>query len=328
MVAKNFFLLCLIMAIGCSSKTAVVENYGGVDPFDAKTNPIINESYLPEIDGPDEQLSSNKFGPPLESTNEPIQIKKSSRMPTVAVVLGPGLYLGFGHIGILKTLKKYHIPVHMLSAVGFSSIIAAYYATSENLSSAEWDVFKFIQEDDNFWAQDENWKRAIKDRFLKRFLEVNIQDLSLPLILPIFSKKSGKMVYESRGKIAPLLETSIFTSNLQKNTEFESALFHQIFNETELIQKGADIVLFFDVLVHDLALRVNNGFIVGIYSSVIGKIQSERSRLQYYFPVDCGNFEIDSKKDIVSVIKFCEQNSVKLIPEIKKILAHWMDGQQ
>ena len=54
----------------------------------------------------------------------------ASKKNKIGLVLGGGGARGLGHIGVLKTLKKHSIPIHMVAGTSIGAVIGAMYAAT------------------------------------------------------------------------------------------------------------------------------------------------------------------------------------------------------
>ncbi|MCD6102103.1 MAG: patatin-like phospholipase family protein, partial [Candidatus Cloacimonetes bacterium] len=53
----------------------------------------------------------------------------SPSRPSVGVVLSGGGARGIAHIGVLRVLEKYQIPIDYIGGTSFGALIAAFYAS-------------------------------------------------------------------------------------------------------------------------------------------------------------------------------------------------------
>lgn len=108
----------------------------------------------------------------------------SSERPRVGLVLGGGGAKGVAHVGILKVLEEYRIPVDAISGTSMGSIVGALYATGRSADEIE-GIAREIDWigifDDETDRSDINFRRKQDDfSFLTKF-NISIQDGNLVL---------------------------------------------------------------------------------------------------------------------------------------------------
>lgn len=59
---------------------------------------------------------------------------------TIGLALSSGAFRGFAHIGVIKTLEKYKIPIDFISGSSIGAWVAAYYAVFKNIGHLESDL--------------------------------------------------------------------------------------------------------------------------------------------------------------------------------------------
>ena len=79
------------------------------------------------------------------------KIQSGSSYPTVGLALSGGAALGFAHIGIIRVLEEYEIPVDFVAGTSMGSIAAALYSIgytsdemTETVESIDWAAFKRV----------------------------------------------------------------------------------------------------------------------------------------------------------------------------------------
>lgn len=117
--------------------------------------------------------------------SEEITTGKSNTRPKIALVLSGGGAKGAAHIGVLKVLEEYKIPIDFIVGTSAGSIIAAMYSVGYSPEEIEKTILEM-----NFFALMNNNKdrslRTIEDKFAseKYPFKVNIDkdmNLSLPM---------------------------------------------------------------------------------------------------------------------------------------------------
>lgn len=67
----------------------------------------------------------------------------NKEFPKIGLALGSGGAKGFAHIGVIRTLEKYNIPIDYIAGSSIGSIIGAYYAAHGEISSLEDIILEF-----------------------------------------------------------------------------------------------------------------------------------------------------------------------------------------
>lgn len=175
----------------------------------------------------------------------PISIKSKNR-PTVAVVLGGGGARGISHIGALKVLEEWNIPIDMIIGVSMGSIIGGLYAAGYTPSeledfvlSSDWDdLLKDDLERKTLLAsqqeEGENFNLSFRFKGIKPYIPLglssgqklrrrlnrlflqapynsstNFDDFKIPFRSVVLDLNSGKPIVFSEGDIVEILRASI-----------------------------------------------------------------------------------------------------------------------
>ena len=85
------------------------------------------------------------FSPPVDINGRAVRpfAQQANRRPRVGVVFGGGGAGGVCHVGVLKVLEEYGIPVDCISGTSMGSIVAGLYATGMSASELEKIVNEF-----------------------------------------------------------------------------------------------------------------------------------------------------------------------------------------
>lgn len=136
-------------------------------------------------------------------------------MKKVGLVLGGGGARGYAHIGVLKVIEKYNIPVDFIVGSSMGSIIGACYAagmpieeiekTASNMSHLE-----FLQ------LLDFNFPRKglISGKILERYFDELIdgktfKDLKIPFVVTATDIVTGREIVIKEGSVAKAIRASI-----------------------------------------------------------------------------------------------------------------------
>lgn len=129
----------------------------------------------------------------------------------VGLVLGGGVARGIAHIGVLKVLQEYKVPIDYLVGTSAGSLVAAVYASGMELSLLEnivtrihWnDFFKFTLFRPGF-----NSAEAIEEFIIKYVGDLKFSDLKIPCALVATDLRNGQRVVLAEGRVAKAASAS------------------------------------------------------------------------------------------------------------------------
>jgi NTE family protein len=129
----------------------------------------------------------------------------------VGLVLGGGVARGIAHVGVLKVLKEYNVPIDYVVGTSAGSLVAAVYASGMDISLLEnivtrihWnDFLKFTLFKPGF-----NSALAIEEFIIKYIGDVKFTDLKVPCALVATDLRNGHRVVLSEGRVAKAVSAS------------------------------------------------------------------------------------------------------------------------
>ncbi|QSZ27230.1 patatin-like phospholipase family protein [Aceticella autotrophica] len=136
-------------------------------------------------------------------------------MKKVGLALGGGGARGYAHIGVLKVIEKYNIPVNFIVGSSMGSIIGACYAAEMPIEEIEKTAsnmshLKFLQ------LLDFNFPRKglISGKILERYFDELIdgktfKDLKIPLVVTATDIITGREIVIKEGSVAKAVRASI-----------------------------------------------------------------------------------------------------------------------
>jgi len=102
---------------------------------------------------------------PLDSTSQKLKIENFHfyplKKPRIALVLSGGGARGFVHLGVIKALQEYRIPINLIVGTSIGSIIGGFYAAG------------FTPEQIRNFAKQVNWNRIFTDETYRTHLFVS-----------------------------------------------------------------------------------------------------------------------------------------------------------
>jgi len=169
----------------------------------------------------------------------------------VGLALGGGGARGLAHIGVLKILEEYKIPIDMIAGTSMGAVIGALYSAEPNA--------KLLEKE----AMSTDWKKLfdytlskrgiikgnrLYDFFKEKFKGVDFKDLKIPLYITSFDIEEQREVIFSKGDLAKAIRSSIsipgvfFPAENDKRILVDGSVTDIIPCEI-LRKKGADIII-------------------------------------------------------------------------------------
>jgi len=136
-----------------------------------------------------------------------------SDIPKIGLVLGSGSSRGWAHIGVLKVLREFHIPIHIIAGCSVGAIMGAAYASDQldyflDLPN-ELDASRLAK----FLLPPFPKGGLIKYESMIKFLGQhiparNFDELTIPLVVPTVDLLSGQSVVFREGDLIEALVAS------------------------------------------------------------------------------------------------------------------------
>ncbi len=140
----------------------------------------------------------------------------------IALVLGSGGARGLAHIGVLKILEKYNIPIHLIVGTSIGAFVGAFYAAGIKLSIMEELA---LSTDKKFVAKmllpSISTSGFIDGEQIKNYLKIylgekKIESLNIPFIAVATDITTGEEVLHTKGTVVDAILTSIAIPGLFK----------------------------------------------------------------------------------------------------------------
>lgn len=129
----HILALMLIFLSACQTSDFGFKTREQLKDQDQKIEPKDQEEVLEDTLN-DKKVNRNK----LFNTSENQEVIR----PKIGLILGPGLSLTMAHLGVLKAVNDQKIPIHVVSGMGWSSLIAANYALNGAVNDMRWKAFQ------------------------------------------------------------------------------------------------------------------------------------------------------------------------------------------
>ncbi|MBL7664181.1 MAG: hypothetical protein JNM93_03530 [Bacteriovoracaceae bacterium] len=306
----KYFLLCLLSLslFSCSvlkkrkALNSEVNNAGGI---------------FISTDGEDDI-----YGPAAPIDHE--EVVPTKREPLVSLVCPPGLLRAVSCLGVLKGMEREHKKVNMLVGVEFGALISALYSKYKKASVVEWHLFSLGQELKDEKARSKNWDKKIKKFILKHFEGSRLEQLGIPLILPLYSKQQEQVFYVKKGDVVTILNSHLVSDFPDKLNVFPPMEL-EFLSEEEMTNRGADIVVYIDVLGEKFNLKWHSGLIWGIYSGFISRSSLEKTGFSFVIKPATESIAIDDAGKIVELINLGEKIYKTSSIELEQKLNLWKE---
>ena len=171
--------------------------------------------------------------------------------PKIGLALGGGFARGIAHIGVLRILEEYEIPIDFIAGTSVGALIAATYASGTSLAEMERQGSATRFSDFGRWTLS-RMGMASNDRiedFLHKFTTAKFfHQMKIPLSSAATDLLSGNSIHFTEGEIGPALRASCAYPGLFLPVEYQGRILVDGFL-TETVpaeaarDMGADIVI-------------------------------------------------------------------------------------
>jgi NTE family protein len=171
--------------------------------------------------------------------------------PKLGLALGGGFARGIAHIGVLRVLEEYEIPVDLIAGTSVGALIAATYASGTSLAEMERQGATTRFSDFGRWTVS-RMGMASNERledFLHKFTTAKFfHEMKIPLSIAATDLLSGNSIHFTEGPIGPALRASCAYPGLFLPVEYQGRILVDGFlTETVPAEAardlGADIVI-------------------------------------------------------------------------------------
>ena len=196
------------------------------------------------------------------SPSEPPPILQAQDEKKVAVILGPGGYKTFAHVGALKELRKNNIPVHKIVGIEWGSLVAALYAQRGQINEVEWKLYKLEKVGLNNKGFFSNRVEAKSVGQLADYFKENLDSKSgletkVPFFCPSLSLLRGAIEWQER---LPLNQSINYCLPLPPLFKAHKGYVAGMFSYSDITQRlkteGYNVIILINVL-GDGSLLVN-----------------------------------------------------------------------
>ncbi len=254
----------------------------------------------------------------------------------VALVLSGGGALGISHIGVIKVLLEYNIPIDIITGTSMGALIGGIYAATGDIKKIEDQVLKLrrlsLVDFDPFviFKNSLFGGGRIKKILIKMVNEKKIEDCDIKFACVATNLKTGEKKVFDKGNLVDSITASIAVPGLfsplshEENEYFDGGLVDNL--PTFLAKEmGADIIIAVDVCRYkpDGNLHQFPYLILSAFRLLLSRsIEENKKNADILISVDQPEIFTTSftKKSIPKSIKFGEKYTTEKINEIKELL--------
>lgn len=296
--------------VSCSSVTEKSPIHDSVSvSLDSKSTSININSKINKI--------SSTYGP----LNDVVVIKSEKKIvtPIIAIHLAPAAYHSSAYIALFKSLEKRKIKIAVISAEGFSSVIAALYAKYESSKLLEWKIYKLfgLLSSEKYLSQ--AWFTKLDDFLDDEFKDIKMNQLPKLFLLPEIIDNKIHLIANQEVRSAVKNSLMVFKSQVNSSLVSEQVYFN---NE---IKKycSADMIFHVGVLQDNLSWKESNEKIKNIYDKKFSKINQVNGE---FLLLDSINRPIDSVNMVSEVEKMIFKSSETITHKIQSVIQKWREN--
>ena len=264
--------------------------------------------------------------------------KAAVKRPKIGLTLGSGGARGIAHIGVLKVLEKYNIPIDYIAGASSGAFAGAYYSLNDEIEGFEKICLSLTKKKVLSFIDPINPKKAliagnkIKQE-IRRILEnKDFNDLKIPLTIVATNLENGQEVRIKKGNLADAVRASIgipgifYPARLDDKWLVDGGLINATPVDVAR-EMGADIVIAVDLTISS-EVRFKEPRTVGTLIQSFDIMRTELTKLKIQSVKDMVLIQptinhkngIDSLRfyDAARFIKAGEEAAEKAIPEIKR----------
>lgn len=253
------------------------------------------------------------------------------KAPKIGLALGSGGARGFAHLGVLKALKDHSIPIHMIAGSSMGALVGCFYAFGHDLDQ----LIKLSTAFKRKYYLDFTVPKMgfITGNRVKNLVDLfmhgkNLEDLQIPVCVVATDLKTGEKIEFNKGHIASIVRASIaipgifIPEKLNGRLLVDGGVADRV-PVSSVKKMGADLVISSDVAGVNAEAEISTVYDVimqslDILQMEIGIAREFESDIMIHPPVEL--FNARAFKNIEEIINIGEAETLKKIPEIKKVI--------
>jgi len=139
----------------------------------------------------------------------------SKKRKKIGLALGGGASKGLAHIGVIRALEEYGIPIDYVAGTSMGALVGGWYSLYGSIDSVE-ELITDLKRKDNILLTEiirKNGKPLLKDRSIlniidREFGDAKIEDCKIPFCAVATDIKDGSEVVLDRGSLADAMKAS------------------------------------------------------------------------------------------------------------------------
>ncbi len=255
------------------------------------------------------------------------------RRPRVGVALGGGFARGIAHIGVLRVLEAYGIPIDVICGTSVGALVAATYASGTSLAEMERQGAETHFRDFGRWTISRMGMASNErlEHYLHKFTTKHLfSEMKTPLAIVATDLISGRTIYFTEGEIGPALRASCAYPGLFLPVEHDGHVLVDGFL-TELVpavaarKMGADVVISVHLEPGLLETAPRNTIeIISRSFSILqsSAVQSWRAATDVLIEPNVHHILWDEFVKTPQLVAAGESAAQDAMPKIKELLAH------
>jgi len=188
---------------------------------------------------------------------------KNVEMPKIGLILGPGAFKSYAHLGVLREFEKAGFKVHAIVGLEWGALMGALYSMKGRANDLEWQLSKLKRTDlpqnasfgPNFQSESiKSFSSYLDTVFQKHRFEDNSISFACPSQLLV----NGKSAWWDRGGIRTAMEKCMSFPPLFKSVNGWVASAFDIQDASKkLHEMGAEIVVLVNVLARGQIIKAD-----------------------------------------------------------------------
>lgn len=254
--------------------------------------------------------------------------------PKIGLALGSGGARGYAHIGVLKVLEKYRIPIDYIAGTSMGSLVGALYANGINIDLLGKLVGHMKKK--NLVDLVVPKRGLIRGTIIKEMVRLlthgkKLEDLAIPTAVVATDLITGERVVFTEGPVDDAVRASISIPGIFEPVEFDGKLLVDgaVVDRVPISvvrEMGADIVLAVDVGPAELGKEVRTIF--DVISQTLDIMERETSRYRGIQPdllirPDVGSHGITQFERVDWLIQQGEESAQAMVSQIQHLIENW-----
>jgi predicted acylesterase/phospholipase RssA len=227
---------------------------------------------------------------------------KLVNMPKLGIILGPGAFKSYAHLGVLREFEKMGFKIHGIVGLEWGSLIGAIYSMKGKANDLEWQLSKLKKTDlpqkGNFGSSFQSGQIKDLSKYLDTvFQQSKLEGGAIPFACPSLLLRNGKTAWWQEGPTRPAIEKCLAFPPLYTSTSgWVASAFDVSESAKKLREMGSEIVVFVNVLARGNVLKEarlqNQDESEIIWWDGVNSINAIQSGLDWIVGVHTRNYDI------------------------------------